>query len=273
MSPAPQSTSNDSGTADTPYECVLVETRGRVGMITLHRPKALNALNSALMEEVVTAAAAFDADPEIGAIVVTGSPKAFAAGADIKEMAPLGFSEAFTRDLFGGWDRFARTRTPVIAAVAGYALGGGCELAMMCDTIVAADTARFGQPEIDLGLIPGMGGSQHLTRAVGKATAMDMVLTGRQIDAEAALRLGLVARVVPADDLLQEAMSMAQTIASRSLVAAMAAKEAVNAAFETPLEQGLRLERRLAHGLFATEDQKEGMGAFVDKRTPEFRHR
>ncbi|MFW6186597.1 MAG: enoyl-CoA hydratase [Actinomycetota bacterium] len=255
------------------YTNILVETRGRVGMITLHRPKALNALDGTTLREVVAASAAMDADPGIGAILLTGSERAFAAGADIKEMAGRSAPEMYLADWFAGWDAFTQVRTPVVAAVAGYALGGGCELAMMCDLLIAADTARFGQPEIDLGVIPGMGGSQRLARAVGKAKAMDMILTGRQIDAAEAERAGLVSRVVPAADLLEEALGVAGTIASRPLPAAMAAKEAVNTAFETTLAQGVHLERRLFHALFATEDQKEGMAAFAEKREPRFTHR
>ncbi|GEO94445.1 enoyl-CoA hydratase [Kocuria turfanensis] len=252
---------------------ILVETRGRVGIITLNRPKALNALDEATLREVVAASAALDADPGIGAIVLTGSEKAFAAGADIKEMAGRGAPEMYLADWFAGWEAFTRVRTPVIGAVAGYALGGGCELAMMCDILLAADTARFGQPEINLGVIPGMGGSQRLARAVGKAKAMDMVLTGRMIDAEEAERTGLVSRVVPAADLLQEALGVAETVAAKSLPSVLAAKEAVNAAFETTLAQGVQFERRLFHALFATEDQKEGMAAFAEKREPRFTHR
>ena len=260
-------------TGDQQHDTVLVETRGRVGTITLNRPRALNALDAATLRDVVAAAAALDADPGIGAIVLTGSERAFAAGADIKEMAGRTGPEMFLADWFAGWDAFTRVRTPVVGAVAGYALGGGCELAMMCDLLIAADTARFGQPEINLGVIPGMGGSQRLTRAVGKAKAMDMVLTGRQIDAAEAERSGLVSRVVPADRLLEEALRVAETIATRSLPAAMAAKEAVNTAFETTLAQGVLFERRLFHALFATEDQKEGMAAFAEKRDPRFTHR
>ncbi|MEX5269757.1 enoyl-CoA hydratase [Kocuria sabuli] len=257
----------------TDHRNILVETRGRVGIITLNRPKALNALDEATLQEVVAASSALDADPGIGAILLTGSEKAFAAGADIKEMAGRGAPEMYLADWFAGWEAFTRVRTPVVAAVSGYALGGGCELAMMCDVLVAADTARFGQPEINLGVIPGMGGSQRLARAVGKAKAMDMVLTGRTIDAEEAERAGLVSRVVPAADLLEEALGVAGTVAAKSLPAAMAAKEAVNAAFETTLAQGVQFERRLFHALFATEDQKEGMAAFADKREPRFTHR
>lgn len=255
------------------YENILVETRGRVALVTLNRPQALNALNDATMREVVDAATTFDRDEGIGCIVLTGSAKAFAAGADIKEMSQQSAVDMYVSDWFGGWAELTRVRTPVVAAVAGYALGGGCELAMLCDTIIAADTAKFGQPEINLGVIPGMGGSQRLTRAIGKAKAMDMILTGRMIDAAEAERAGLVSRIVPADELLDKALEMAELIASQSLVAAMAAKEAVNAAFESGLEQGLRHERRVFHALFASEDQKEGMAAFVEKREPQFRHR
>ncbi len=257
----------------TAPETILVETRGRVGLITLNRPKALNALNSALMREVVAAARAFDTDEGIGCIVLTGSERAFAAGADIKEMADRSATEMFLADWFAEWEELTRVRTPVVAAVAGYALGGGCELAMMCDTIIAAETARFGQPEINLGVLPGMGGSQRLTRAVGKAKAMDMVLTGRMMDAAEAERSGLVSRVVPADQLLEVALEVATTIAGKSRVATRLAKEAVNAAFETTLLQGVRQERRLFDSAFASEDQKEGMAAFVAKREAVFRHR
>src|ERR1700710_338234 len=227
------------------YETILVTRDGRVGTITLNRPKALNALNSQVMAEVTTAAAEFDGDPGIGAILLTGNEKAFAAGADIKEMADLSFAEVFAADFFATWAKFAATRTPTIAAVAGYALGGGCELAMMCDVLIAADTAKFGQPEIKLGVLPGMGGSQRLTRAVGKAKAMDLILTGRTIGAAEAERSGLVARMVPAADLLDEAMSAATTIASMPLPIAMMAKELVNAAYETQLAAGIHFERRV----------------------------
>jgi enoyl-CoA hydratase len=255
------------------YETILVTTEDRVGIITLNRPKALNALNSQVMREVTAAAAEFDADPGIGAIVLTGSEKAFAAGADIKEMADLSFGDVFASDFFAQWGAFAATRTPTIAAVAGYALGGGCELAMMCDILIAADTAKFGQPEIKLGVLPGMGGSQRLTRAVGKAKAMDLILTGRNMDAEEAERAGLVARVVPADTLLDEAKKAAATIAGYSLSASRMAKEAVNRAYESTLAEGLLYERRLFHSAFATDDQTEGMAAFVEKRPPNFSHR
>ena len=250
------------------YETILVDREERVGIITLNRPQALNALNTQVMNEVTTAAAELDADPGIGAIIVTGNAKAFAAGADIKEMATLSFSEVFDADFFAAWSRLAAVRTPTIAAVAGYALGGGCELAMMCDLLIAADTAKFGQPEIKLGVLPGMGGSQRLTRAIGKAKAMDLILTGRTIDAAEAERSGLVSRVVPADDLLTEAKAVATTISQMSRSAARMAKEAVNRAFEGGLAEGVVFERRIFHALFATEDQKEGMKAFVEKRKP-----
>jgi len=255
------------------YETILVSRSERVGTITLNRPEALNALNSQVMAEVTDAAAEFDADPDIGAIIITGSAKAFAAGADIKEMATLSFSEVFGSDFFAGWGKLAAVRTPLIAAVGGYALGGGCELAMMCDVLIAADTAKFGQPEIKLGVLPGMGGSQRLTRAVGKAKAMDMILTGRTIDAAEAERIGLVSRTVPADDLLQEANAVATTISQMSRSASRMAKESVNRAFESSLSEGLLYERRLFHSAFATADQTEGMAAFTDKRPPNFTHR
>ncbi len=255
------------------YENILLERRGRVGLITLNRPKALNALNLALMRDVVSALTELDADPEIGAIVLTGSSRAFAAGADIKEMASQGYMDMYLADWFAGWDRVAAVRTPLVAAVSGYALGGGCELAMMCDFIIASDSAKFGQPEITLAVIPGVGGSQRLTRAIGKAKAMELILTGRVIDAVEAERAGLVARVVPADDLLEDALATAATIAGMSLPIAMLAKEAVNAAFETTLDAGIRFERRVFHSVFATDDQKEGMLAFIEKRSPAFSHR
>jgi enoyl-CoA hydratase len=255
------------------YETILVEREERVGIITLNRPKALNALNSQVMDEVTTAAAEFDNDPGIGAIIITGSEKAFAAGADIKEMSSLDFSDVFGADFFAPWAKLAAVRTPMIAAVSGYALGGGCELAMMCDVLIAADTAKFGQPEIKLGVLPGMGGSQRLTRAVGKAKAMDLILTGRNINADEAERSGLVSRVVPAADLLTEAKAVATTISQMSLSASRMAKEAVNRAFESTLTEGLLYERRLFHSAFATDDQSEGMAAFIEKRTPNFNHR
>jgi enoyl-CoA hydratase len=255
------------------YETILVETDERVGIITFNRPKALNALNGQVMHEVTTAAAEFDDDPGIGAIILTGSEKAFAAGADIKEMAGLSFAEVFASDYFAAWGKFAAVRTPTIAAVAGYALGGGCEVAMMCDLLIAADTAKFGQPEIKLGVLPGMGGSQRLTRAIGKAKAMDLILTGRTIGAEEADRAGLVSRVVPAADLLTEAKAVATTISQMSRSAARMAKEAVNRSFESTLAEGLLYERRLFHSAFATDDQTEGMAAFSEKRPPHFTHR
>ncbi|MEP6479438.1 MAG: enoyl-CoA hydratase [Rhodoglobus sp.] len=257
----------------TEYQNILLERRDRVGLITLNRPEALNALNLALMHDVINAVQELDADASIGAIVITGSARAFAAGADIKEMADQGYMDMYLSGGLDGWERVAAARTPLIAAVSGHALGGGCELAMMCDFIIAADTARFGQPEIKLGVIPGMGGSQRLARAVGKAKAMELILTGRTMDAAEAERAGLVARVVPAADLLEDAMSTAATIASMSLPIAMLAKEAVNAAFETLLTAGIRFERRVFQSTFATEDQKEGMAAFTQKRPPEFKNR
>jgi enoyl-CoA hydratase len=253
------------------YETILVTRDDRVGTITLNRPKALNALNSQVMNEVVSAAAEFDSDPGIGAIIVTGSgEKAFAAGADIKEMADLSFADVFSSDFFAAWSKFAATRTPTIAAVAGYALGGGCELAMMCDLVFASETARFGQPEITLGVIPGIGGTQRLTKLVGKAKAMDLILTGRVLDAAEAERAGLVSRVLPADRLMPEALAAAATIASFGKVAAMAAREAVDRALEVGLREGILFERRSFHALFATEDQSEGMRAFLEKRQPRF---
>ena len=255
------------------HETLLVETRGRVGLVTLNRPQALNALNRQLLEELKAVLAGFEADAGIGAVVVTGSEKAFAAGADIKEMQPYGFADAMVEDLAAGWDDIAAFRKPMIAAVSGFALGGGCELAMMCDFIIASETAKFGQPEITLGIIPGMGGTQRLTRALGKAKTMDLVLTGRMMDAVEAERSGLVARVVAPEKLLDEALAAAEKIAGFSLPSTMMAKEAVNRAHETVLSEGMRAERRLFHALFATEDQKEGMAAFVEKRKPAFRHR
>ncbi|HEX4721623.1 MAG TPA: enoyl-CoA hydratase [Pseudonocardiaceae bacterium] len=255
------------------YETITVDRPAdRVGMITLNRPTALNALNLAAMREITAVAAEFDRDTGIGAIVLSGSAKAFAAGADVKEMAPRSYGDVYAADWFAGWDALARVRTPLIAAVAGYALGGGCELAMMCDVLIAADTARFGQPEITLGVIPGMGGSQRLTRAVGKAKAMDLCLTGRTMDADEAERAGLVSRIVPADTLLAEAVAVASKIAGMSAPATMMVKETVNRAFETGLSEGLLFERRVFHATFATHDQKEGMAAFVEKRPPRFRH-
>jgi enoyl-CoA hydratase len=255
------------------YQHLIVDAKGRVGVIRLNRPEALNALNSALMSELAAAIAAFEADAGIGCLVLTGSDKAFAAGADIKEMATKSYMDAFMGNFAVTWDPPAHARKPVIAAVAGFALGGGCEIAMMCDIIIAADNARFGQPEIKLGVIPGMGGTQRLVRAVGKSKAMDMVLTGRMMDAAEAERSGLVTRVVPVADLMSEAMKTAETIAALSLPSVMVAKEAVNRAFESSLAEGLMFERRVFHPLFGTEDQKEGMAAFVEKRPPQFKHR
>ncbi|TGT86319.1 MULTISPECIES: enoyl-CoA hydratase [unclassified Mesorhizobium] len=255
------------------YETIITERRGKVGLITLNRPKALNALNSRVMAEVVAAAKDFGGDTGIGAMVITGSDKAFAAGADIKEMQEIAFVDAYVQDFFVGWEELTRARKPIIAAVAGYALGGGCELAMMCDFIIAADTAKFGQPEITLGVIPGMGGSQRLTRFVGKSKAMDMCLTGRMMDAAEAERAGLVSRVVPAGELVEEAVKAAAKIADFSLPSVMMAKEAVNRTYETTLAEGLRFERRLFHSLFSLEDQKEGMAAFAEKRKPNFTNR
>ncbi|MFB6644161.1 enoyl-CoA hydratase [Streptomyces chartreusis] len=262
----------DSATT-TSYEAILVERKGRTALITLNRPGALNALNLQVMYEVVAATEALDRDPEVGCIVLTGSDRAFAAGADIKEMRPRDYMDMYLSDWFTAWDRLGRLRTPTVAAVSGYALGGGCELAMLCDILLAADTAVFGQPEIKLGVIPGIGGSQRLTRAVGKAKAMELCLTGRTMDAAEAERSGLVSRVVPADQLLAEALAVAETVAGMSKPVAMMAKEAVDRAFETTLTEGVRFERRLFHAVFATADQKEGMEAFVEKRPPTFTHR
>jgi enoyl-CoA hydratase len=257
----------------TDFETILTSTRGHVGIVTLNRPEALNAINQTLMREVVEAVETFGADDGIGAIVITGSERAFAAGADIKEMAGVTHTEVVARDMFASWDRFSAVRIPIIAAVSGYALGGGCELAMLCDTVFASDTAKFGQPEITLGLIPGIGGSQRLTRAIGKAKAMDLVLTGRTIDAAEAERTGIVARVIPAADLLEETIAAATTIAERSRPAVIAAKEAVNRSFESSLAEGLLFERRAFYALFATDDRAEGMAAFIEKRPPQFTNR
>jgi enoyl-CoA hydratase len=254
------------------FENIIVETKGRVGVIKLNRPQALNALNRALITELTQAIDAFEADGDIGCLLITGSDKAFAAGADIKEMADKTFIEAYLGNFAGDWHAPTRARKPIVAAVAGFALGGGCELAMQCDIIIAADTAKFGQPEIKLGIIPGIGGTQRLTRAVGKAKAMDLILTGRMMDAAEAERSELVARVVPAASLMDEAMKVADTIANMSLPSVLAGKEAVNAAFESSLAEGVRFERRIFHSLFATQDQKEGMKAFVEKRKPEWKN-
>ncbi len=253
---------------------ILVERRGAVGLVTLNRPQALNALNSTLLGELLGALEAFEREDDIGAVVITGSAKAFAAGADIREMSGQSFAEVFSSNLFAdAHDRFVRLRKPIVAAVAGFALGGGCELAMLCDFIIAADTARFGQPEITLGVIPGLGGSQRLTRFVGKSKAMEMCLTGRMMDAAEAERSGLVSRVVPADTLIDVAIEAAASIAAKSRLSVMMAKEAVNRVYEASLSEGVVLERRLFHALFATEDQKEGMAAFLEKRKPVFKNR
>ena len=254
------------------YANIIVETHDRVGLIRLNRPQALNALSSPLIEELNVALAAFESDPDIGAIVLTGSEKAFAAGADIKEMQDKSFAEVFLGDFISRWENVSKARKPVIAAVAGFALGGGCELAMMCDFILAADTAKFGQPEIKLGVIPGAGGTQRLTRFVGKSKAMEMCLTGRMMDAAEAERSGLVSRVVPAASLIEEALKVGAAIASLSAPAVYAAKESVNRAYETTLAEGVRFERRIFHSLFATEDQKEGMRAFNEKRPARFKN-
>ena len=255
------------------YENILVETKGRVGVIRFNRPQALNALNAALVLELNAAIDAYEADDNIGCILITGSEKAFAAGADIKEMAGKSYMDVLLGDFAANQDRIARARKPTIAAVAGFALGGGCEMAMQCDMIIAADNAKFGQPEIKLGVIPGIGGTQRLTRAVGKAKAMDLILTGRMMDATEAERAGLVARVVPAATLMDEAMKAAEAIAAMSLPSVLVAKEAVNRAFETSLAEGVRFERRVFHALFATDDQKEGMAAFTEKRPAKFKNR
>jgi len=250
----------------TDYTTILVEQRDAVTLVTLNRPQALNALNNQVLSELIEAFAAFDSDPSQRCLVLTGSDKAFAAGADIKEMQSQGFADMYSANHFGGWEQVTATRKPWIAAVAGFALGGGCEVAMMADFIIAADSARFGQPEIKLAVTPGMGGSQRLALAIGKAKAMEMCLTGRMMDPAEAERAGLVAKVVPAAELLEEALKTAAQIAAMAPLAAIAVKEMVNAAFEMPLAQGIRFERRLFHGLFGTDDQKEGMTAFVEKR-------
>ncbi|GAA4282808.1 enoyl-CoA hydratase [Brevibacterium daeguense] len=256
----------------TDFETILVEKGEGYGIITLNRPKALNALNLQVLKDVTTAAAELDADDSVSAIILTGAERAFAAGADIKEMQSLDFATAYKADWFAGWNRLGEVRKPIIAAVNGFALGGGCELAMMCDILLASTKAKFGQPEINLGVLPGMGGSQRLTRAIGKAKAMDLCLTGRMMDAEEAERSGLVARIVEHDELLDDAKKVAALIATKSQVASAMVKEAVNVAFETTLDQGLKYERRLFHASLATDDQKEGMAAFVEKRAPQFTH-
>jgi enoyl-CoA hydratase len=255
------------------YQNILTEIRGRVGVITLHRPQALNALNSALIAELNAVLNQYEADEAIGAIVITGSEKAFAAGADIKEMQSKSYMDVYKGDFIGSWERVATCRKPVIAAVAGFALGGGCEMAMMCDFIICADNAKFGQPEINLGVMPGAGGTQRLTRFVGKSKAMDMCLSGRMMDAAEAERSGLVSRVVPLADLMTEAMKSADAIAAKSLPIVMMTKETVNRSYESTLADGIRFERRVFHSMFATEDQKEGMAAFAEKRKPVFKNR
>lgn len=255
------------------YETIRKENKGKVGIITLDRPKVLNALNAQLIEELIDAVVSYDKDPKIGCIVLTGSDKAFAAGADIKQMQSRSFPDVYLDNLFEEAERIARCRKPIIAAVAGYALGGGCELAMMCDFIIAAENAKFGQPEINLGVIPGIGGTQRLTRAIGKAKAMDMCLTGRMMDVKEAESVGLVSRVVPISDLMEETLKAAEKIADQSAAATMMLKEAINQSFQTTLTDGLLFERRLFHSLFATEDQSEGMQAFMDKRAAQFKNK
>lgn len=273
----PQSKHAESSASDAPNdtgpEMIVVERRERVGLIILNRPKSLDALNRQLAEETLAVLRDLDADPGIGAIVITGNPRAFAAGADIEEMAEKSFTDFYMDDFLSPWDQVRQIAKPIIAAVGGFALGGGCELALLCDFIIASDDAQFGQPEIKLGILPGIGGSQRLARSVGKAMAMDMVLTGRNIGAQEAKEIGLVARVVPKDELMQNALEAAHTIAGYNAPAVKMAKSAVNAAFETPLDEGLRQERLLFQAAFATEGQKEGMNAFVKKRAPVFRHR
>jgi enoyl-CoA hydratase len=255
------------------YQNIVVETQGRVGIIRLNRPQALNALNKALIAELTQAIETFDDDEKIGCLLITGNDKAFAAGADIKEMADKPFIEAFLGNFVSNWNAAAHARKPIVAAVAGFALGGGCELAMQCDVVIAADNAKFGQPEIKLGVIPGIGGTQRLARAVGKAKAMDLILTGRMMDAAEAEKSGLVARVVPAASLMDEAMKVAETIANMSLPSVLAGKEAINRAFEGGLSEGMAFERRIFHSLFATDDQKEGMKAFIEKRPPKWKNK
>jgi enoyl-CoA hydratase len=254
------------------YETIIVESKDRVGIIRLNRPAALNALNAQLIEDMRQALDAFEADDGIGCIIITGNDKAFAAGADIKQMQAKTYMQAYKEDFIARWDRVGAVRKPVVAAVAGFALGGGCELAMMCDIIIAADTAKFGQPEIKLGVMPGSGGTQRLVRQIGKSKAMELCLTGRMMDAQEAERANLVSRVVPAAELLEEALKTARSIAAMSLPAVMMTKETINRAYETALSEGIRFERRLFHSMFATADQKEGMAAFVEKRNPDFKH-
>lgn len=255
------------------YDTIRKETKGKVGFITLDRSDALNALNAQLIAELIEAVGAFDQDPKIGCIVITGSEKAFAAGADVKEMQEQNFPDVYVDNIFAEAERIAACRKPLIAAVAGYALGGGCELAMMCDIIIAADNAKFGQPELNLGIIPGIGGTQRLTRAIGKAKSMEMCMTGRMMDAEEAESSGLVSRIVPAVDLIDETMKAANKIADQSLAATMMLKEAINQSFQTSLSDGLLFERRNFHSLFATDDQKEGMQAFIEKRAAQFKNK
>ncbi|MFZ4788910.1 MAG: enoyl-CoA hydratase [Beijerinckiaceae bacterium] len=264
---------SDAASHAATYETILTAVEGRVAVITLNRPQALNALNDQIIKDINQALDGFDKDPDIACIIITGSAKAFAAGADIKEMANHCYPDTYLDDFLSSWDRIGSRRKPIIAAVAGFALGGGCELAMMCDFIIAADNAKFGQPEIKIGVMPGPGGTQRLTRFVGKSKAMEMCLTGRMMDAQEAERSGLVSRVVPVADLLTDAMQTAQTIASMSLPIAMMTKETVNRAYETSMAEGIRFERRVFHGMFATHDQKEGMAAFVEKRAPHFKNR
>lgn len=255
------------------YQHIVVETRGAVAILRLNRPEALNALNADMITEIIEAIDGFDADEKIGAVIITGSEKAFAAGADIKEMANLSFVEAYLKEHAAALEKVAHARKPIIAAVSGYCLGGGCELAMMCDIIIAAENAKFGQPEITLGVMPGIGGTQRLPRAIGKAKAMDLILTGRMMEAKEAESCGLVSRIVPTDDLMEQAQAVAEKIAGYSQPILMMAKEAVNRSFEMRLGEGIRFERRLFHAMFATEDQKEGMAAFIEKRSPQFRNR
>ncbi|MFG1304782.1 enoyl-CoA hydratase [Xanthobacter autotrophicus] len=256
--------------SETSYETILLERHDRLALVTLNRPQALNALNSQVMRELTTLLLDLDQDPGVGCMVIAGSEKAFAAGADIKEMQPQSYMDMYSADFFAGWDALGRVRKPIIAAVSGFALGGGCELAMMCDFIIASETARFGQPEIKLGVMPGIGGSQRLTRVIGKAKAMEMCLTGRMMDAAEAERSGLVTRIVPVADLLKDALATAATIAAMSTPIAMMVKESVNRSYETSLAEGIRFERRVFHATFATADQKEGMAAFVEKRPAQF---
>mmetsp|Transcript_7850 Transcript_7850/g.13004 ORF Transcript_7850/g.13004 Transcript_7850/m.13004 type:complete len:286 (-) Transcript_7850:232-1089(-) len=269
----PRGRCNQFSTAGSSYEYILAEKKGKVGLITLNRPKQLNALCNALVAEVIDAGQSFDKDAGVGAIVITGSDKAFAAGADIKEMSTLTYAQCYTQNLFAEWAEIPKISKPIVAAVSGYALGGGCELAMLCDMIIASESAKFGQPEINLGVIPGGGGTQRLVRAIGKSKAMEMVLTGKMIDAHQAERDGLVSRVVPNEDLLEEALKLGEKIASMSAPAVAMAKETVNASFEMSMQEGLRFERRIFHSMFSLDDQKEGMSAFLAKRPAEWSHK